>query len=165
MPRKTHKRKKVTRQHGRKMGTHGTGARKNKRHSGHHGGKGMAGTGKRADHKKTLINKLYGHGYFGKQGITSKKTQKDKSKKINFNSIVNNLGSLIKQGKAKKTTKGYDINLEKDILLGNKQIIKIKEKLTIKIKNASKKVIEELKKEGHEVQLISNSIKNNKKEE
>ena len=43
--------------------------------------------------------------------------------------------------------------------------LKIKEKLTIKIKNASKKVIEELKKEGHEVQLISNSVKNSKKEE
>ena len=54
---KTHKRKKVTRHHGKGMGTHGTGSRKNNRHSGMKGGKGMSGTGKRADHKKTLITK------------------------------------------------------------------------------------------------------------
>jgi len=77
---KIKKRKKSSRMHGRKMGTHGTGARKNKRKSGNRGGRGLAGTGKRADQKKTLITKLYGHGYFGKQGITSKKTEKDKRK-------------------------------------------------------------------------------------
>ena len=52
------------------MGTHGTGARKNKRHSGHHGGKGMAGTGKRADTKKPTIINLYGNDYFGKRGFS-----------------------------------------------------------------------------------------------
>ena len=73
----TKKRKKSSRQHGRNMGTHGGGARKKRKGSGHRGGIGMSGSGKRADHKKTLITKLYGNAYFGKQGITSKKTERD----------------------------------------------------------------------------------------
>ena len=51
----------------------------------------MSGSGKRADHKKTLILKKYGHGYFGKQGITSKGTKKDKRKRINIGEINSNL--------------------------------------------------------------------------
>ena len=92
--------------HGRKMGTHGWGARKKHKKSGHRGGTGMAGTGKRADQKKTLVNKLYGNKYFGKQGITSKKTQRDKRDRINLQDIELNLGSYIKKGIAKKTDKG-----------------------------------------------------------
>jgi large subunit ribosomal protein L15 len=61
---KIKKRKKSTRMHGRGMGTHGGGARKKRKGSGHRGGIGMAGTGKRADQKKTLILKLYGNNYF-----------------------------------------------------------------------------------------------------
>ena len=75
---KTKKRKKSSRQQGKGMGTHGTGARKKKRDSGHKGGKGMSGSGKRADHKKTLITKKFGGKYFGKQGITSRGTKRDK---------------------------------------------------------------------------------------
>jgi large subunit ribosomal protein L15 len=48
--------------------THGHGARKKWKGSGHHGGVGMAGTGKRADQKKSLVIKLFGNNYFGKQG-------------------------------------------------------------------------------------------------
>ena len=69
---KVKKRKKISRMRGRGMGTHGGGARKKRKKSGHRGGTGMSGSGKRADHKKTLITKLYGHSYFGKKGITSK---------------------------------------------------------------------------------------------
>ena len=88
---KTHKRKKSSRMHGRGRGTHGWGERKKHKKSGHRGGKGMAGTGKRADQKKTLITKLYGNKYFGKQGITSKKTKKDKRNRINLDAIEKNL--------------------------------------------------------------------------
>ena len=56
---KTHKRKKYSRALGKNMGTAGHGSRKQHRSSGNKGGTGMAGTGKRADHKKTLITKLY----------------------------------------------------------------------------------------------------------
>jgi len=67
--------------------TYGHGARKKKKGKGHKGGKGMAGTGKRGDQKKTLITKLYGNKYFGKKGITSKKTKKKKNKIINLEDI------------------------------------------------------------------------------
>src|SRR3989338_10894572 len=95
--RKTKKRKKVSRMRGRGQGTHGWGARKKHKGSGHRGGKGMAGTGKRADQKKTLITKLYGHGYFGKKGVTSKSSKKDKRKRINLGMIQNNLEKLGKK--------------------------------------------------------------------
>src|SRR3990172_3176671 len=88
---RTKKRKKVSRMRGRGQGTHGWGARKKHKKSGHRGGKGMAGTGKRADQKKTLVTKLYGHGYFGKQGITSKGTERDKRLRINLKDIEYNL--------------------------------------------------------------------------
>lgn len=142
---KTHKRKKVTRQHGRGMGTHGTGSRKSHRHSGSKGGKGMSGTGKRADHKKTLMTKLYGHGYFGKQGITSKKTKRDTRKRINLKQIELNLE---KYGKKKGTS--FEVNLSSYKILGEGEV---KNKLIIKAKEASKSAIDKVKKAGGEIQL------------
>ena len=138
--------------HGRKMGTHGTGCRKNKRGSGQRGGKGMAGTGKRADQKKTLILKKYGHSYFGKQGVTSRGTEKDKRKRINIYSIEMNLENLIKKGIAKKTAKGTEINLEKYKLLGNGEV---KNKLIITVKEAAKSAVEKIEKAGGKV-IIKN---------
>ena len=136
--------------HGRKMGTHCTGCRKNKRGSGQRGGKGMAGTGKRADQKKTLILKLYGHGYFGKQGITSRSLAKDKRDRINLETIQSNLQNMVKQGLVKKTSKGYEINLEGYKILGTGQV---KEKLIIKAKEASQSAIDKIQKAGGEIQL------------
>ncbi len=142
---KTHKRKKSSRHKGLGMGTHGTGCRKNKRKSGHRGGKGMAGSGKRADHKKTLITKLYGHNYFGKQGITSKGTKRDTRKRINLQQIE--LG-LEKYGKKKGDS--FEINLENYKILGKGEV---KNKLIIKAKEASKSAIEKVKKAGGEIIL------------
>jgi ribosomal protein L15 len=109
---KTIKRKKVSRMHGKGMGTHGTGARKNKRKSGNHGGSGLSGSGKRADHKKTLVLKLYGHEYFGKKGITSRGTKKDKRKRINVGEIQLNLEKY-----SKKNKEGYEVLLKDYIFL------------------------------------------------
>jgi ribosomal protein L15 len=108
----------------------------------------MSGTGKKADQKKTLIIKLYGKGYFGKKGITSKKTQKDKRQRINLKDIESNLESYIKQGIAKKVEEGYEINLKDYKLLGKG---KIKTKLRIKVLEASKSAIENVKKAGGEI--------------
>jgi len=58
---KTKKRTKSSRMQGRGRGTHGYGERKKHKKSGHRGGKGMSGSGKRSDQKKTLVNKLYGN--------------------------------------------------------------------------------------------------------
>ncbi|MDP4012780.1 MAG: uL15m family ribosomal protein [Candidatus Nanoarchaeia archaeon] len=49
--------------------THGWGSTLRHRGAGSRGGRGMAGSGKRADHKKISILKEYGHSYFGKHGF------------------------------------------------------------------------------------------------
>src|SRR4030042_974181 len=147
---RTHKRKKVSRMHGRKMGTHGTGCRKNKRGSGQRGGIGMAGSGKRADQKKTLITKLYGHSYFGKKGITSKKTQIDKRKRINIKNIELNIETYVKRGLAKKVKDGWEINLKNYKILGKGDI---KNKLFIEAEGASVSAIKKIKKAGGKISI------------
>jgi len=149
---KTHKRKKKSRMHGKGMGTHGGGARKKRKKSGHRGGAGMSGSGKRSDHKKTLVIKLYGHGYFGKKGITSKKTQKDKRKRINIKDIETNLERYVKRGLAKKTSEGFEVTLKDYKILGPKNKDYVPDiKLIIKAKEASKTAIEIVKKAGGEI--------------
>lgn len=151
---KIKKTKKSKKMYGRKMGTHGGGARKNRKGSGHHGGKGLAGTGKRADHKKTLITKMYGGNYFGKQGITSKKTERDKRKRINIGQVQENLQTYLKKGLAKKTAQGYEINLEGYKILGQGEVKNI---LIIKAKEASKSCIKKVEKAKGKI--ISNEKK------
>ena len=137
---------------GKGMGTHGGGARKKRKKSGHHGGAGMAGSGKRADHKKTLINKLYGHDYFGKQGITSRGTKRDKRKRINLEVIEMNLENYEKKGIAKKTKEGYEINFKGHKVLDSKGY-ELKHKMVIKAEEASNSAIEKVKKKGGEILL------------
>ena len=139
---KTKKRKKSSRYHGRNMGTSGTGARKNQRDSGHRGGKGMSGSGKRADHKKTLITKLYGHGYFGKQGITSKGTKRDKRNRMNVGDIQNKY-------------KPGELDLSKYKILGTGEV---KDKFIIKAKEASKSAIEKIEKAGGRIILPEKKV-------
>jgi large subunit ribosomal protein L15 len=156
----THKRKKYSRMHGRKMGTAGTGARKMNRKSGHKGGVGMAGSGKRADHKKTLINKLYGNNYFGKQGVTSRGTKRDKRQRINLGQIQSQLDSFVKKGIAKKVTSGFEINLSKYKILRSGDV---KDKFFITALEASTKAIEKISKAGGKVTLLK--LQKNKEEE
>jgi large subunit ribosomal protein L15 len=142
---KLKKRKKSSRMHGRKMGTHGGGARKKHKKSGSKGGIGMAGSGKRGDQIKTLITKLYGGKYFGKQGITSKRTQKDKRDRINLQQIEDNLEKY-----GKKTAKGYEINLGSYKILGEGEV---KNKLIITAESASENAIKKVKAKGGEIIL------------
>lgn len=144
--RKTHKRRKMSRMRG--TGTHGGGARKKRKKSGHHGGGGMSGSGKRADQKKTLITKLYGHSYFGKQGVTSRKTEHDKRKRINLRDVE---FGIEKYGK--KTGDALHINLSGYKVLDSSKEYKVKHKLIIKAKEASKSAAEKVKKAGGEIIL------------
>ena len=146
---KTHKRKKKSRMHGKNMGTHGWGARKKHKKSGHRGGTGMAGTGKRGDQKKTLITKLFGNTYFGKKGFTSKGTKRDKSQRINLQQIEKNLDKY-----GKKTKEGWEINLPKYKILGNGEI---KEKLIIKAQNFSKSAKKKIEEKGGKIILSKKS--------
>ncbi len=153
---KTKKRTKSSRMSGRNMGTHGRGARKSARKSGDRGGKGMSGSGKRADHKKTLITKLYGNKYFGKQGITSRGTKKDKTDKINLQQIEINLEKY-----GKKSGETWEINLKKYKILGTGDV---KNKLIINAQSASKSAIEKVKKAGGKIILksqIEKDVKSN----
>jgi large subunit ribosomal protein L15 len=135
---KTKKRKKSSRMHGKNMGTHGGGARKKRKGSGHRGGTGMSGSGKRADHKKTLVLKLYGNKYFGKGGITSKGTKRDTRKRINIGDIQANY-------------KPGEINLSKYKILGKGEV---KEKFVITALEASKSAIEKIKKVGGSIDTL-----------
>jgi large subunit ribosomal protein L15 len=109
------KRKKAIRMRG--MHTHGYGSKKKHRGSGHQGGVGMAGTGKRADQKRPSIWK--DTKYFGRHGFHS---QGKKDKTINLFFIEDHFESLLKDGKIKKEADFFLINLkdlDADKLLGS----------------------------------------------
>ena len=134
---KVKKRTKSSRMHGRKMGTHSGGCRKNRKGSGHRGGIGMAGSGKRGDAKKTLVLKKYGGNYFGKKGITSIGTNLSGYKILGQGEVKNKL--IIKAFEASKSA------IEKVKAKGGE--IKVKEKKKIKTPLVeSPKVIEKRKK-------------------
>jgi large subunit ribosomal protein L15 len=149
---KIKKRKKSQRLRG--TTTHGWGARKKHKGSGHRGGFGMAGTGKRADHKKMLITKKYGNKYFGKQGITSKGTKRDKGKFINLRDIE------------KKFSGKKEINLKDYKVLGDGEITKA---ITIKAQAFTKSAKDKIEKAGGEailsrVRKVKEVVKVNDKE-
>tara|TARA_Y100000310_G_C20647702_1_gene797560 strand:- start:336 stop:857 length:522 start_codon:yes stop_codon:yes gene_type:complete len=150
---KTKKRKKSIGMRGKGMGTHGGGARKKRKKSGHKGGIGMSGSGKRADHKKTLITKLYGNKYFGKQGITSRGTKKDKRDRINLLQIERDVETYLKKGLAKKSKEGIEINLTKHKILSGPNNHVPKNKLIITAKEASKSSIDKIEKSGGKIFL------------
>ncbi|MFH1422267.1 MAG: uL15m family ribosomal protein [Planctomycetota bacterium] len=121
----TKKRKKVSRMRG--SHTHGRGFKKKARGSGHRGGVGLAGTGKRADHKKNI--KLHP---FGKSK-TLRKKYSPRLKVINLRDI--------QKTKREINLKGYKI-----LSLGE-----VKEKLTITASAASSSAIDKVKKAGGDI--------------
>jgi len=123
--------------------THGWGSKKKHRGAGNRGGRGMAGTGKRADQKKSLILKTYGKKYFGKHGFKRPLKLKNKGKTINLN-IIN-----------EKTSAGDTFNaLKYEKVLGSGSLDK---KIKIKANSFSKIALEKIKKSGSEA--IINDIK------
>ena len=140
------KRKKNTRQRGHK--THGWGAKKKHRGKGHHGGAGMAGTGKRADSKKPSIWKNLD--YFGKHGFTSK-TPKVKINAINISFIEQHISKFLSSNAIKKENNFYVVDLEK---LGFNKLLgdgRASMKFRIKTPYASKAAVEKIKQAGGEV--------------
>ncbi len=131
------KRKKSDRRHGKT--TSGHGARKKAKGSGNRGGFGMAGSGKRADHKKSLIIKLYGTKYFGKQGIVGKSSERKKRKEVNIRDLEN----------FKVNEKGI-IDISNYKLIGNGNINK---KVKVIVKEATKSAIEKVEGVGGKVIL------------
>jgi len=107
---KTHKRPKNSRIRGAR--TVGWGFRQKHKGHGNKGGFGMAGTGKRADHKKQSAlesDTKKKKRYFGKQGVTSRGTAITKYEKINLYAVKDNL--FVKEG--------CKIDLSKHKILGH----------------------------------------------
>jgi len=115
--------------------------------SGNRGGKGMAGTGKRADQRKTYVLKYYDN-YFGKRGFKSKKV---KLKAINLGDIQNKLNSFIREGIAKEKNDIIEVNLEDYKILGGGEI---KDKIIIKANSFSSKAKEKIEKMGGKCEVL-----------
>jgi len=134
------RKKKLVKQRGRQ--THGWGSKKKHRGAGNRGGRGNAGTGKRADSKKPSINPKE---YFGRHGFSS--IYKEKSNVINVGQLNSNYDSfkaMEKEGVLDLATLGY----KKLLSTGN-----VAQKFSIKIQEASKKAIEKIEKAGGKVIL------------
>ena len=133
---KLKKRKKKSRMRG--SHTHGRGFKKKARGSGHRGGVGMAGSGKRGDQKKTLVLNLYGNDYFGKSK-TLRRPVKIKLKSINLREIQQKFGKDEKS----LNLKGYKVLGEGELTMP----------LKITASAASESAIEKVKKAGGEIVL------------
>ena len=138
-------RNKRSRLRGRK--TCGWGSRKKHRGKGSMGGRGMAGTGKKAGQKTTFILRYFPN-YFGRKGFHS--IRKEKLETINLNDIIRQMENFLMEGKAKKTPKGIELNLSGYKLLSKGDI---KEKLIIKASAASEKTKEKIEKAGGKLEL------------
>lgn len=133
--------------------THGYGSRKKHRGKGSKGGKGMSGSGKRADQKKTFVLKRYGKDYFGKKGFVPTKKRKRK-RSINLDQLEEFLNYFLNKGFAKKVEGGYEIDLEKagySKLLGRGRT---DEKFLIKVRNVSEKAKQEVEKSGGKIIIV-----------
>ncbi|MAG50177.1 50S ribosomal protein L15 [archaeon] len=124
--------------------THGYGSKKKHRGAGSRGGRGMAGSGKRADQKKPSILKKHGKKYFGRYGFRSLKKS---VKAVN----IEYLEKLVKENLVKKEGDTFLVDLGK---LGYGKLLslgKVTQKFKVLVKSASKKAVEKIKKAGGEV--------------
>jgi large subunit ribosomal protein L15 len=146
---KTHKRKKNSRIRGAR--TVGWGFRQKHKGHGNKGGVGMAGTGKKADHKKQVARALDKKGrYFGTSGYTSRSTAKRKYDQINLTDIKANFSE-------------NKIDLKDYKILGNGEGFKAE----ITAKAATASAIEKMEKAGGKIILPvikKRSPEENKKE-
>ena len=139
-------RKKTKKMRGRK--TFGYGSRKKHRSKGSVGGKGMAGTGKRGDAKKSLILNLYGSSYFGKRGF--RPPTQSIEKEINIDYLQEHVERFISQGIAKRD-KEIHVDLGKagyTKLLGRGQL---REAFVIKVAACTQQAREKVEQHGGKV--------------
>ena len=133
--------------------THGWGAKKKHRGAGHRGGRGMAGTGKRADQKKPSIWK---ERYFGRLGFKTKGVAKE-IMPVNISYFEDNADRLLSEKAIEKKGDIYEIDTTK---LGFNKVLgcgMLTKKFRITSKSFSRKSIERIKEAGGEaVQLKKN---------
>ena len=134
--------------------THRRGFKKKARGSGHQGGVGMAGTGKRGDQKKTLVLNLFGNDYFGKDKTLRRGNVPAKLKSINLQYIQDNFYSLTNSGKAKEEKGMYTLDFKGYKILGEGSI---SHKVTIKASGASASAMEKIKKAGGMIEIVKSA--------
>ncbi len=137
---KVHKRTKNSRIRGAR--TVGWGFRQKHKGHGNKGGFGMAGTGKRGDHKKQTAlesDPKKKKRYFGKQGVTSRGTAERKYEKINLFAIKDNIFNK----------EGQKIDLQKHKILGHGDGFKAE----ITALSATASAIEKMEKAGGRIIL------------
>ena len=142
------KRKKKSRM--RASTTHGWGSRKRHRGAGSRGGRGMAGTGKRAASMKPSIWENVK--YFGKHGF-KRNVRKKKINAINVYDLEKGLDRYVENKLVKKEKDVYVVDLAKlgfQKLLGDGRVTK---KIKIQANSASSKAVDKIKKAGGEVVL------------
>jgi len=113
------KRNRRSRLRGRK--TAGHGARKKWRGAGTRGGTGMAGTGKKAGQKLSLIMKTMPK-YLGKKGFVRHSTAKKELKMINLGDIELRMPNFEKAKLVKETSEGTELNLKGYKVLGKGEV-------------------------------------------
>ena len=116
------KKRKSVRMRGSK--THGYGSMKKHRGSGHRGGKGMAGSGKKADSKKPSVWK--NPYYFGKRGFTSRKKLAKRVIIMTLSDLERSLAELVKNEYAREADGLIHVDLTAagvDRLLGSGQVM------------------------------------------
>lgn len=136
------KRKKNSRHRG--SWTHGWGEKKKHRGAGSRGGRGNAGTGKRADTNKPSIQT--DDKYFGKFGFKRPHSiARIQSIGINVATLESNLASFVKSGVATKKGTSYVVDLTKTKytkLLGSGSI---SASVEVTVETASAQAIEKVK--------------------
>ncbi len=130
--------------------THGRGGKKKARGSGHRGGFGMAGSGKRGDQKKTLILKNTLETYFGKRG--TKLRFKPRLKTFNLDRIGDSLNGFLTRKVFEEKSGKYSADLKGYKVVGQ---ITTPIKLSIKVSAISETAKESIKKHGGEVEVYS----------
>ena len=120
--------------------SHGWGHKKKHRGAGSRGGRGNAGSGKRADTKRpTIINK-YGTVDLAKKGFV-------RPNFVAYNSInIRDLNLLIEKGKVSGEVNLKELGFQKLLGTGN-----LSQAIKITVKMASKGAIEKVKKAGGDV--------------
>jgi len=117
-------------------------AMKKHKGSGNRGGKGMSGTGKRGDQRKSFVIK-YLHPYFGKQGFTSRST------KHRINNVMN-LRELSEKHKP------GELNLKSYKILGDGEI---SGKYNLTVRACSQSARDKIEKAGGKIIVVGETKK------
>ncbi len=144
------KRKKNSRHRG--SWTHGWGEKKKHRGAGSRGGRGMAGTGKRADTNKPTIQ-ADPH-YFGKWGFI-RPVAVERINAINVATLESNLASFVDAKIATKSGNSYTVDLTKsqyNKLLGSGAITVA---VNVTVKYASGSAVEKIEAAKGKVTLVA----------